>query len=423
MSEETHSPCEGDVGINLYGCWQVLVKRKLLILAMVAVAGGVSAAISSVMPKSYRVTASVSLGLVENVDEELVQLARTNDVVDLIQRGTLAKQAIESLALDEKAYASGLTKAITATADDRGEIVSIEYETSKPKVGVKILNVIVKQIKDVYGKRTEMHRNVLAARIQATQLETTMFEGERDSLSANINKYKQQIIETQKKASIDIAELKQMSIRIKKEIEGKDTHITQLVKTNTRVSDLISVLETNIKKLLDRNDALPKGDSTNDVLTRALFATSVQQSINESTRAYERLRVGQLSISQARDDVDALRREDDKANHKRERIAVERDGAVAVLNGLIAQDTVERDKRIPAKIGRAKREIARLTAVKNGIEDVKMIAGPSYLGIPVGGSRTQKVILAVLGALAVGVFLSLFLEWCDKQRACLNTQP
>ena len=105
MEDTEQKPDHDRDEINLWQCYQVILKRKVLIIAIFLVSVVAAGVISFILPPKYRITASIAPGWID-VDQQGkgISVDSADNIKSIIENGTCNTKIITSLKLDPVLY-------------------------------------------------------------------------------------------------------------------------------------------------------------------------------------------------------------------------------------------------------------------------------------------------------------------------------
>ena len=246
MEETEHRPDSNSDEINLYGLFQVIWKRKFLIIAIFLIAVIAAAVKSYTSPPVYRVGAFVSPGWIYTEGGKATNIDSAENIKSLIDNKAFCPKIKESLKLDPLLYANLKFSLSLVKGTDA---LSISYDTKDPAQGKIILGELLKQLMEYYKNRTETAR-------------------------ATFENKTARIINDKKMIMSDMKLLREKADLLK---------ITQ-----KKLVNQFTGIEENTRVIMrERNEMLKKGEKT-DSVALLLYSNTIQQNLSyiDSLNAY-----------------------------------------------------------------------------------------------------------------------------------------
>jgi len=354
--------------INLLQYFQVIWKRKFLIIAICVVAVIAAAIVSYKMPPVYRVTASVAPGWISTDSAGRgIFIDSAENMKSLIESGTFNTKIIDSLKLDPTLYSN--MKFNTKLARNT-EVFSIFYDTTYPAQGKIITGELLKQLTAYYKNRTETGREAIDNSINIL----------KHLNESNENK-KIRILNEKKKMMSDIVLLKEK--------------LDLLKVTEQNLSKQLKGVEENTKDIMqERNEMLKKGEKA-DSVALLLYSNTVQQNISY---------IDNLQAS-----LQGNRLDQESTKNTLARTEIELKNKDTELKDVDADTLTNLDK------------IRNMELDKIRIEGFKIIQEPYSSARPVGPRKRLNIAIAGVTSLFLGIFLVFFIEFIKKAKAYPET--
>lgn len=367
--ETEHRPDSDSDEINLYALFQVIWKKKSLIIAIFLIAVIAAAVISYMLPTVYRVTAAVAPGWIDTDNSgKAILLDTAENIKSLIENDSFNPKIIEALKLDPVKYPRLGFKTKLAR---NTEALSVYYDTNDVAQGKLIMGELLKQLTDYYKAR-------ILTRFSTIDTSIEMLKNQNIN---NENK-KARIVNNKKTVMGDITLLKDKE-KVLKVTEKYLTKQLQGVDDNTKTI------------IQQRNDMLKKGETT-DSVALLLYSNTVQQNISYIDSLNANLERNRLDQDSAKNDI--IKNEMELKNKDTELRDVDTD----IMNNL--------------------EKINALEFQKLRIEGLRIIQEPYSDSKPVGPRKRLNVAVAGVSSLFFGIFLVFFLEFLKKAKASSETE-
>jgi capsular polysaccharide biosynthesis protein len=238
LEETENRPDYDSDEINLYALFQVIWKRKLLIIGIFLIAVIAAAIISYTSPPIYRVVAFVAPGWIYTEGGKATNIDSAENIKSLIENKAFCPKIKESLKLDPLVYANLKFSLNLVKGTDA---LSISYDTNDPEKGKIILGELLKQLTDYYKNRTETAR-------AASENKLARIINDKKMIMSDIK------LSREKAALLKITE---------KKLINQFTEIEE----NTRVI------------MRERTEMLKKGEKT-DSVALLLYSNTIQQNLS-----------------------------------------------------------------------------------------------------------------------------------------------
>jgi outer membrane murein-binding lipoprotein Lpp len=404
--------------IDLYAYWLALKKRRKLIGAIVVVAVSLAVIGSVALPKTYKVTASITQGrLFWSADTgTFVDLASRDDIVDLINKGVLNKKIIASLSLDEKKYARKLNNGIQATASPGGKLIYLTFVTDEPNEGKLILSEFIRILKDTYNSRAENFRAGITADVQKEEQDVKLFEVESETVAVDMQDIERQVEMVKKTTEIGIATKTQERDSSKEQVTYFQEGIAALRATKERLGRTLEMMEKNTHDLLDGKTEFVKTPEAGKEIAYLLFANNLQVNLAAVNSGYELLKACDSDINDYQQKISKLTAQIKTLDEDIKQLNIDKESSLKRLSQDKEKLVLTKNEGLPAKIKQAQSSISRLQLKKEMVEEITPVAVPDYLNLP-AESKTKLYIAAATALSMLGAILIVFfLEWEDINR-------
>ena len=393
----------------------ILWDRRRMIIVLTVLVALAAGAVSMMLPKEYEVTAALRLGRAGLAGDQSQYIARADDVVQLVKKGSFAKVVLEGLSLDEARYAAMLMSDLNAHAAGGGEIIYLNCLTAEPEVGIKVTNSLIKHIKDAFNPRAERQRAILITEIDQLHEAVKILEVEREVAGAEIEALRSQIAEANQVTEVSVRKKAEQIRGAKEEIAHRERRVENLAAVKGKLEGMLGLLENNTQELLRSREALPTTQES-DAISGIVLANNIQNGINLVDDAYDRVKTCELQISDATIEIERLRTSVATFAEESRQLQIENESAVEQLEQEIEKLALKKDKELPAKIQDTSRQIARLEINKDAIEDIEVVAEAAYLKRAVKPNLKKNVLASGFAGGIGAALLAFVLAWAPQDR-------
>jgi uncharacterized protein involved in exopolysaccharide biosynthesis len=350
--------------INLMQYFEVIYKRKFLIIAIFLIAVIATAIISFRMPPVYRVMALVSPGWIDTDSSgRAIYVDSAENIKSLIEGDAFGAKIRKALKLDPLLYPH---LEFDVKLARNTEALSVSYDTKDPAEGKAIVGELLKQLTEYYSGRTDTRSKSID-----TSIEILKHQNE-----SNQNR-KIRIVNEKKKIMSDMELLRDKEKLLK---------VTEKYLTNQ-----LKGVEENTKTIMqERSEMLKKGEKV-DSVALLLYSNTVQQNISY--------------IDRLNSDLERNRLDQESTKNALSRAEIE----------LKNKDTESKD--VDTDIMTNLDKIRNLELDKVRIEGFKIIQEPVSSIRPVKPNKKMNIAIAGVTSIFLGIFLAFFLEFIKKAKA------
>jgi len=391
MEETEHRTDSDSDEINLYSLFQVIWKRKSLIIVIFLISVIAAGIISYTSPSVYRVTATVSPGWISpDVAGKAINVDSAVNIKSLIEGGAFNIKIMGALKLDPGLYSRMEFKTKLAK---NTEAVSVFYDDKDTEKGKIIMGELLKELKDYYKVRTETRSATIDNSIIIMKNQNEIIESRKMqniNSKARIVNQKKRIL-NEKKRIMDYMELLKDKIEVLK------------VTGNNLMNQLKGVDENSKVIMKGRNEMLKK-DEKADSVALLLYSTTIQQNISY--------------INNLNADVQRTKLEQESTKNELSKKELELKDKDTELNDA---DTALKDldsalKDFDTEILNNLARIQNLELQNKRIEGLKLIQEPYASIKPVAPRKIFNMASAGVTALFFGIFLVFVLEFIRKAK-------
>ncbi len=401
--------------INLYEYWLVIRKHLVLIFSLVLVSMVGVVLWTQTFKKSYAVTTAISLGRIE-IDGKVSPVTNLADIQQILNSGSFINHIVSSLKLEEKQYLSSLRDGVEAQAKDNTENVLFTYQTSEPKVGIKIMEKLTEQLQKTYNHRVEFYRKKKDMEIKKLCEKIVGLEAVRDRVNLDIEQGKKDIEKNnnsmQITTNINHNNIQGFTMQVNYLKERINALNVDKKKVLDQCADLEKKLDSNVNPANFSSSPKSGPDTT---LSGVLQASYQFQLLNLLTSNYARVQALTKEVDAAQTRILTLNLQLNNLKEALKQATLDNTKANVGIELKIQGLETKKNKEIFSEIQQVKNEEAALKSQQEMIEGITVISTPDYLNIPLKSKRSTYLGLALFASLALGTILALILEW-GKQK-------
>ncbi|MCD6130020.1 MAG: hypothetical protein J7J10_03620 [Deltaproteobacteria bacterium] len=199
--DEQMRPSHEDDEIDLYEYYKVVAKRKWLILIITVLCAVAAFLISSFLPKVYKVSCVVRLG-VWNIlpDGKVLYIDTPQNVVGMVKNDVFSSKIMETFQLKAPPK-------FKAEIEKGTQLINISYETDKPEEGKAIVDKLIDLIKNRYGNRIKAKKDNLEKRLDILQRRkntiSLALKTAREN-TENLTKEREGLLKEKKRSSLSV---------------------------------------------------------------------------------------------------------------------------------------------------------------------------------------------------------------------------
>ena len=355
--------------INLFDYFQVIWKRRILIISIFLAAVTGAAAISFMMKPVYRVSALISPGWIDvSLDGRVTYIDSNENIQFSIENGAFDSKIIETLKLDSAKYNRFNFKTKLSKGSN---VIQVYLDTTDREKGKLILGELLNNLTSFYKNRIDLK-----------------FEGIK--MSAYI--MRNQIATLDNKKSRVLNDKK----RIMSDMGHQRDRLVLLKNTEKNLQEQIKGVQENTKAIMkERENVLKEGKA--DSIALLLYSNTIQQNISYIDRLNSDIEKNML-------DQEATKNELSKKEIQ-----------------LKDKDTETKD--LETEVLTALKNIEKLELDKMKIEGIKILHEPSSTNGHIKPKKAQNIAIAGVTSLFGGIFLAFFIEFISKGRARNTGQP
>ena len=355
--------------INLFDYFQVIWKRRVLIISIFLAAVIGAAAISFMMTPVYRVSALISPGWIDvSLDGRVTYIDSNENIQFSIENGAFDSKIIETLKLDPAKY----TRFNFKTKLSKGSnVIQIYYDIADREKGKLILSELLSNLSNFYKNRIDLKFEgiKMSAQVMRNQL-------------ATIDNKKTRVLNEKK--------------RIMSDIEFFRDKLTLLNNTGKNLPAQVKKVQDNTQAIIkERDDVLKAGKA--DSIALLLYSNTIQQNISYIDRLNSDMERNRLDQETAKNE---LQKKD-----------------------ILLKDKDTETKDMETEVLTVLKNIEKLELDKMKIEGIKVLYQPSSTNEPVKPKKTQNIAIAGVTSLFGGIFLAFFVEFISKGKARNTGQP
>ena len=227
--------------IELIDLLRVIWKWKYLIIGGTLVCAIAAMAISSIMPKIYRIETIIRPGILSFGDDgESVYIDTPGNIKALIETGAFGKKILDDL---EKSNAPDIPRELLfkVTLPISSSTLKINWDTPHVEQGIEILKLLGKFLMEEYGNLVDYFQNEIERDIKIQKAGIQKIGKMKRSHEANIE-------------------------NITKRIHELETEIVIIDKNTANLSN-------------ERNNLLSKGKDENNILSVILYSNTIQENL------------------------------------------------------------------------------------------------------------------------------------------------
>jgi capsular polysaccharide biosynthesis protein len=397
--------------IDLFQYWLVLQNHWKMILAITLSAMVIAAGASFYIPKVFLVTTTINIGRIYQNGDRITTVANMTDIQQVINTGSNAKSIVKALKLDGLEYNSALGGNITSEAKENAENILIKYETTDPKLGIKILDALVTSLQGTFNNRAIYFQNMKESEIQIKKAAIQTLEAKRQAKELQIQELTQQLSQKEKLSQVRINILNHEKISVLEQISRLKERIDTVSGIMTKLSHMSSTLEQNTQDLLKGKNELTKMVTKEGILPSILFSNNIQQNISFLSLDYERVKGYEVEINDCRKQIDQFKIQMTNLDENIKEVKINYDLEIAKMKSDIQALLLQKDKEMPAEIEKVKGEIASLGSLKLMIEGIKVVSPPDYHDQPIKPRRSMIVSATGLVAFIGGIVIAFLWNW------------
>jgi len=455
--EEGQRVSEGE--INLYDFVKVIWKRKFLITAIFLLSVAVTAVICYTMKPVWCVSAAVSPGVFYDTAGNITSVDSPENVMALIQSGSLNSESMKSLNLDPGLYSAINFKAQIPKGSN---VINLTYETVNPEHGEKVVHAFLNKLSNFYTQKAiDTHKEKMEMAIEGFENEELKIDSkkeqglnERKRISSDIQileektqMKKEQGLNEKKKISNDIQILeektqmkKEQGLNEKKKISSdiqllKDK-LTLLRETEISLNKQKQEAEDNSRKLMEQREQLLRETGKADPLALLLYSNTLQQNIAYSNQLRESLYRNKLEQDAAKNEVEKLevrlkeedlKMKDFDAKREIQNLMVRLKEEDLKMKDLDAKREIqnlmvrlkEKDlemKNLKTDILSQKAKIGHIQLDSNKIQGIRVLQNATISATPVRPRKKITIAIAGILSLFIGVFTAFVVECVQTQK-------
>jgi uncharacterized protein involved in exopolysaccharide biosynthesis len=400
--------------IDLYPYWMAIKKRWIMIISLVLITVIGAYVFTRHMPRIYRIDALINPGRAIDSDGRPTTVANLADINQMISSGSLQKKIVKPFIKSQNSEASfnelSLLNNLTAQTNDRGEYISLNFESSNPEQGIKILKQVILEIQSTFNPRVENFHKLATAEIENKRNGIADIEFQEGKIDLNIKQLKKNIERKKELTQSEIRVLTDQKSAIANKIKTYQQRIESLAQAKKQLNVFADSLEQNTRELMKGKTELSKTSGNDNTLALLLFSNNIQENINSLSRNKAKIYDFEMEANDAQRNIDTLNHKLAETEGKIKKAKLKSDAKIDQINVDIQTRLLDLNKRLPAEIAKIQSDIQGLEARRSMTEEIQVISEPDYINQPIQSKRDATIAIAVLSAFLIGILGAILME-------------